>query len=42
MVVDDLTAHDGRVLVTGFCGERFAHAWTLRGDLLSELQVLQA
>ena len=42
MVVDDLTADEGRVLVSGSCGARFAHAWTLRGEILSELQVLSA
>ncbi|MEP6953358.1 MAG: hypothetical protein ABI950_04750, partial [Solirubrobacteraceae bacterium] len=42
MVVDGLTADDGRVLVTGSCGARFVHAWALRGEVLSELQVLPA
>jgi ketosteroid isomerase-like protein len=42
MVVDDLTAGEGRVLVTGSCGARFAHVWTLRGEVLSELRVLPA
>jgi ketosteroid isomerase-like protein len=42
LVVDDLTAADGRVLVTGSCGERFVHAWTLRGEVLAELRVLPA
>src|SRR6476469_5529285 len=42
MVVDDLTADAGRVLVSGSCGARFVHAWTLRGEVLSELEVLPA
>jgi len=42
IVLDDLTEDEGRVLVTGSCGERFAHLWTLRGEVLSELRVLPA
>ncbi len=39
MILDDLTVEDGRVLVTGSCGERFAHLWRLRGEVLCELEV---
>ena len=42
MVLDDPIGEEGRVLVTGSCGERFAHLWALRGEVLCELEVRAA